>query len=243
MRMAELARDQRPRERLLAGRGEELGDAELLALLWGSGRRGRSATEVAHDLLGAHGGLAGLLGLGPGEWAACAGIGPARACQVWAALELGRRLARGGPRPRLGSPQAVGAHLLSRCLGWTEERFGLLALNARNELLAERLLSHGTATATLVTPREFFREALKFAAVRAVAFHNHPSGDPAPSGEDAELTRNLRKAGQALGLPLVDHVILGCGTFHSCRAAEGWDEPSRTREGRPCPGRSRRCTL
>jgi DNA repair protein RadC len=223
MRMADMAPEQRPRERLLAGRGEELGDAELLALLWGSGFRGRSALELAHELLGAHGGLAGLLHLGPVEWAACPGIGPARACQVWAALELSRRAARTGrDRPRLGSPQAVGAHLLPRCQGWTEERFGLLALNGRSELLAERILSQGTATGTHVSPREFYREALRYAAVQAVAFHNHPSGDPGPSEEDRRLTRRLREAGHALGVPLVDHVILGGDRYFSFRVGEGW---------------------
>lgn len=223
MRMADLSPDQRPRERLMAGRGEELGDAELLALLWGSGRKGRSATEVAHDLLALHGGLAGLLGLGLQEWASCLGIGTARACQLWASLELSRRLRRSTAPPRLASPQAAGDHLLPRCLGWTEERFGLLALNARNDLLAERILSQGTATATLVSPREFFREALKYGAVRAIAFHNHPSGDPTPSSEDLRLTQRLREVGHALGVPLVDHVILGKDRYHSLRVAEGWD--------------------
>ena len=84
--------------------------------------------EMAHDLLARHGGLAGLLGLGLHDWAACAGLGPARACQLWASLELARRVRRGRDAPRLGSPQAVGAHLLPSSLGWTEERFGLLVL-------------------------------------------------------------------------------------------------------------------
>jgi DNA repair protein RadC len=220
--IAELAPEQRPRERLLAGRGEELGDPELLALLWGSGRRGRSAIEVAHDVLAAHGGLQGLAGLGLRQWCALPGLGPARACQLWAVLELARRLGRSAARPRLASPQAVADYLRPRVLGWTEERFGLLALNSRNELLAERILSQGLPAATLVSPREFFREALRFGAVRAVAWHNHPAGDPEPSGDDLRLTRRLREAGEALGIPLVDHVILGDGRFHSFRAADGW---------------------
>lgn len=222
MRMADLSPEQRPRERLLAGQGDHLGDAEVLALLLGTGQRGRSATDLAHALLAEHGGLAGLLAMGPRQWAACPGLGQARAGQLWAVLELARRLGRGPGRPRLVSPQAVGAHLLPACRGWTEERFGLLALNARSELLAERILSLGTATATLVTPREFYREALRFGAVRAVAFHNHPSGDPSPSPEDRALTRRLRAAGEELGVPLADHVILGGDRFHSFRAAEGW---------------------
>lgn len=99
----------------------------------------------------------------------------------------------------------------------------MLALNAKGELLAERILSQGTATGTLISPREFFREALRFGATSALAFHNHPSGDPAPSHEDVQLTKRLRAAGESLGVPLADHLILGLERYHSFRAAEGWD--------------------
>ena len=224
MRMADLSPDQRPRERLLAGRGEELSDADLLALLWGTGRRGYSAVEAAQELLGRCGGLAGILAQGPADWIALPGVGPARACQLWAAQELCRRSQRSGAHaPRICSPRSCGAYLLSRCQGWTEERFGLLALNTRGALLAERILSQGTSNATLIGPREFFREALRYGATTTVAFHNHPSGDPSPSREDILLTRRLRAAGDALGVPLGDHLILGHDRFHSFRAAEGWD--------------------
>jgi DNA repair protein RadC len=111
-----------------------------------------------------------------------------------------------------------------RCQGWTEERFGLLALNAKGDLLAERILSQGTATATLISPREFFREALRYGATTALAYHNHPSGDPTPSREDIQLTRRLQAAGESLGVPLADHLILGQNRYHSFRAAEGWDQ-------------------
>ena len=222
MRMADLSPDQRPRERLLAGRGEELSDADLLALLWGTGRPGLGAVEAAQELLTRCGGLAGILAQGPGDWLALPGIGPARACQLWAAQELCRRSRRGESAPRMASPGACGAYLLARCQGWTEERFGLLALNSRGVLLADRILSQGTSTATLIGPREFFREALRYGAVTAVAFHNHPSGDPSPSREDLVLTRRLRAAGDALGVPLGDHLIVGRDRFHSFRAAEKW---------------------
>ncbi|BDU76184.1 JAB domain-containing protein [Mesoterricola sediminis] len=222
MRIADLSPEQRPRERLLGGRGDELGDAEVLALLWGTGTRGLGAVDLAHALLARHGGLKGLLGLGPREWAACEGLGPAKAGQLWAAVELGRRLNRGPGPLRLGSPQAAGAYLLDRCAGWAEERFGLLALNVKGVLLADRILSQGTASATLVSPREFYREALRFGAVSAIGFHNHPSGEPQPSHEDRRLTRALREAGHALGVPLVDHIVVGARTFHSFRASEGW---------------------
>ena len=225
MRLNDLAPEQRPRERLRAGHGEALSDAELLALLWGSGRRGLSAVELGQTLLAHCGGLAGLLGLGLTDWSAFPGIGPARSGQLWAALELARRATRGHAPPCLSSPRAAGAFLLPRAQGWTEERFGLLALNARGALLADRLLSQGTSSATLISPREFFREALRFGAVSAIAYHNHPSGEVQPSLEDRVLTRRLRQAGEALGVPLADHLILGAGTFHSFRTAEGWGGP------------------
>lgn len=224
MRIQDLSPDLRPRERLLAGQGEELGDAELLALLWGSGRQGLNAVELAQRTLSLCGGLGGLLALGLQDWMALPGLGPARACQLWTAAELCRRSRRSSERPRITSPRAAGAHLLPRCQGWTEERFGLLALNAKGEVLAERILSQGTATGTLISPREFFREALRYGASSALAFHNHPSGDPSPSREDIQLTRRLRAAGESLGVPLADHLILGAERFHSFRAAEGWDQ-------------------
>lgn len=224
MRILDLSPDQRPRERLLAGHGETLADADLLALLWGSGRQGQSAVELAQALLGRTGGLAGLLGLGLQDWLDQPGLGPAKAGQLWAAMELARRSQRSAERPRITSPRAAGSYLIPRAQGWTEERFGLLALNAKGDLLAERILSQGTATATLISPREFFREALRYGATTALAFHNHPSGDPTPSREDIQLTRRLQAAGESLGVPLADHLILGSDRWHSFRAAEGWDQ-------------------
>jgi DNA repair protein RadC len=223
MKISDLSPEQRPRERLIAGHGEELSEADLLALLWGSGNRGHSALELSQELLRCSGGLSGLLGMGLQEWIELPGIGPARACQLWAAQELCRRGHRGVIRPRITSPRAAGEYLLPLCQGWTEERFGLLALNAKGELLAERILSQGTATGTLISPREFFREALRYGATTALAFHNHPSGDPIPSREDQQLTKRLRAAGESLGIPLADHLILGREEYHSFRAAEGWD--------------------
>ncbi len=223
MKILDLSPEQRPRERLLAGQGESLSDADLLALLWGSGLKGRSAVELAQHTLSTCGGLAGLAALGLEDWQAIPGVGPARSGQLWAALELARRCNRGPERPRINSPRVAGAYLLPRCQGWSEERFGLLALNAKGDVLAERILSIGTATATLISPREFFREALRYGASSALAFHNHPSGDPTPSREDIQLTRRLQAAGESLGVPLSDHLILGCGRYHSFRASEGWD--------------------
>ncbi len=223
MHMADLPPDQRPREKVLAGLGESLSDAELLALLWGTGNKGQSAVEFGQQILDQSSGLQGLMSLGFQDWLAIRGLGPARATQLWAIQEISRRSARTAHRPRISSPKMAGSYLLNRCRGWMEERFGLLALNAKNDLLAERILSQGTAMGTLISPREFFREALRFGATSAIAFHNHPSGDPSPSDADILLTRRLRSAGEHLGVPLSDHLIVGSESYHSFRAAEGWD--------------------
>lgn len=191
MRILDLSPDQRPREKVIAGLGDQMGDAELLALVWGTGQRGKNAVELGHQALAASGGLAGLMQLGLQGWTETPGIGPAKACQLWAAMELARRANRSALRPRITSPRTAGSYLLPRAQGWTEERFGLLALNAKGEVLAERILSQGVATGTLISPREFFREALRYGATSALAFHNHPSGDPSPSQEDVQLTRRL----------------------------------------------------
>ena len=137
--------------------------------------------------------------------------------------EVQRRSTRSFERPRITSPRSAGEYLLPKAQGWTEERFGMLALNAKGDLIADRVLAHGTATACLISPREFYREALRFGATSALAWHNHPSGDPSPSSEDRLLTKRLRSAGESLGVALSDHIVLGHGRYHSFRAAEGWD--------------------
>lgn len=124
---------------------------------------------------------------------------------------------------RITTPRSAGDYLLPRCQGWSEERFGLLALNAQGDLLAERILSQGTGTATPISPREFFREALRYGAFAALAFRAHPHQLPIPSAEDCLLTKRLRAAGESLGVPLADYLILGGDRYHSIRAAEGWD--------------------
>jgi DNA repair protein RadC len=152
-----------------------------------------------------------------------AGMKPKERTRAEALAELMRRKEQPPERPRITSPKAAGAYLLPRCTGWTEERFGLLALNARGDLLAERILATGTATALMISPREFFREGLRLGASTVIAFHNHPSGDPTPSKEDIQITRRLRTAGESLGVPLSDHIVVGGDKYHSFRAAESWD--------------------
>ena len=111
---------------------------------------------------------------------------------------------------------------MSQCSGLGEEQFGLLALNSKCELIADRVITKGTAIGTMISPREFFREALKYGAVSTIAYHNHPSGNIEPSREDIQLTKRLQDAGESLGVQLVDHIIVGSGQCYSFRASEGW---------------------
>jgi len=223
MKISEMDPNQRPRERLFAGHGDELSDADLLALIWGSGQKGRSVIEMGQQVLKDAGGFSGLMSLGLRELIALKGLGPAKVGQLWAVQEIARRSRRSNQKIRIRSPQDAGNYLLPKFSGLTEENFGMLALNIKSELIAERILSKGTANGTMVTPREFFREALRFGATSAIAFHNHTSGNTEPSREDIAITKKLRSAGASLGIHLVDHLIIGSNEWYSFGAAEGWE--------------------
>lgn len=198
---------------------EVLSDSQIIEAMLNRTRPGR-----AEEILNQAGSLVRLAAMGPAELQDL-GLTKTEMTRFAVLQEVQRRSGRTQERPRISSPRAAGAYLLPRCAGWTEERFGMLALNAKGELLAERILSQGTATATLISPREFFREALRYGATTALAFHNHPSGDPTPSREDIALTKRLREAGESLGVPLADHIVVGQEYWHSFRASEGWDHP------------------
>ena len=197
---------------------ESLSDAQIIEAMLNRTRAGR-AEEILHQAES----LGRLVAMGPSELQAL-GLTKAEMARFAVLQEVQRRSTRSIDRPRISSPRAAGTYLLPKAVGWTEERFGMLALNAKGDLIADRILAHGTATACLISPREFFREALRFGATSALAWHNHPSGDPSPSREDIQLTHRLRSAGDSLGVPLADHMVLGNDRWHSFRAAEGWDQ-------------------
>jgi DNA repair protein RadC len=207
-----------PRERLLTHGAAALSNAELVALLLRTGARGRAAIDLARQLLDA-GGIAALAQAAPGELAAFAGVGPAKAASLLAAFEIGRRLAaRPLPRgERIGSPQDVHRHFHARLRDARAEEFHIVLLDARHRVLRSVLTSQGTLTASLVHPREVFRPALREAAAAVVLVHNHPSGDPTPSSEDREITRRLARAGALLGVPVLDHVIVADRGYASLR--------------------------
>jgi DNA repair protein RadC len=220
----ELPEDERPRERLLAQGARALGDAELVAVLLRTGRRGASALEVARELLREVGGLAGLATAAPGSLVR-SGLGGAKSAGVLAAIEIGRRLARAeiAEREPLARPAAVASYLAMRFAPREQEMLGALYLDVRNRLLAERELYRGTLSRAAVEPRRVLQEGLLLGAAGCVVFHNHPSGDPTPSGEDLAFTRRLAEAGEIVGVRLVDHLVLGGpGRWVSLRERGGW---------------------
>lgn len=200
-----------PRERMRAVGTEGLSDAELLALLLGTGGRREPVVVLASRVLHEVGGLFALSRVGAGALEQLAGVGPTKAGRIMAAIELGRRvLTRPLTRSsRLGSSQDVDAAMRPR-LGHLEmERFVAIALDAKNRPVAEVEVARGGLSACPVSPADVFRALLREAAAGVVFVHNHPSGEPSPSREDLALTERLRRAGELLGVHVLDHVIIG----------------------------------
>jgi DNA repair protein RadC len=208
--MKELSPDDRPREKLMRHGAAALGDNELVAAILGSGCRHANALAVANEVLAARSGIHGLVRSTCDELARVAGIGRAKAAQVLAAVELGRRTLAHAPgaRIQLRTPRDAAAYLLPQFGARSIEQFGVVLLDTKHRVLRATVLTIGGLNATAVQPREVFREAALGGAAAIVIFHNHPSGDPTPSPDDVELTERLVAAGVVIGIDVVDHLIL-----------------------------------
>ncbi|MEZ4364994.1 MAG: DNA repair protein RadC [Kofleriaceae bacterium] len=221
---ADVAAD-RPRERLWdRGPGQVL-DHELVALVLGTGTRGRPATGVAATLLHDVGGLAALSRALPPELVRTAGVGAARAARLAAAFELGRRVldrAAASP-PTISSARDVHARVRARFAGLLQEVFVAVAVDARSGVLAELEIARGQLTGVEVHPREVFRPLIRLGAAAVVVVHNHPSGDPTPSPEDVLLTRRLREVGELVGIPVLDHLVVAGPRYQSLAEWLGTD--------------------
>lgn len=217
--MKAIASHDRPREKLARAGSDALGDNELLAVLLGSGTRGRSALDIANGLLDAAAGLRGLTRMSRDELSKTHGVGGARAARIQAAIELGRRSLTRDPaeRPHFATPRDVASYLLPLYGNYPVERFGVLLLDTRHRLLRTRVLSVGSLDASVVHPREVFREAILAGAAAIVLFHNHPSGDPSPSRDDVSLTRRLVTAGDLMGVDVIDHIVLADSRYASMK--------------------------
>jgi DNA repair protein RadC len=205
------------RERLAKQGLASLGDADLLALLLGTGTRESPVSVLSEGLLVRHGGLAGLSRLGAGELAGLAGIGPTKAARLMAAMELGRRLSGAPWRPgvRVTSSADVYRAFAAHVADEPQECFWVLALDTRQRVKARTLISRGSLTACPVAPADVFRPLIREAARAAILIHNHPSGEPDPSHEDEQITQTLVQAGELLGIRVLDHIIMGRDTYFS----------------------------
>ncbi len=214
---------ERPREKLLSRGAAALSDAELLAIFLGSGLRGSDAVGTARDLLAHHGPLRALLDRPPQALARLPGLGPARACALAAALELGNRhlacaLERGDA---LSDPMAAGRYFAQRLRHHGHEVFAALFLDTRHRAIAFEELFHGTVDSSEVHPREVARRALAHNAAAVIVGHNHPSGNPEPSAADRAVTARLKQALALVDVRLLDHFVIADGPPVSL-AARGW---------------------
>jgi DNA repair protein RadC len=215
----ELPASERPRERLERRGAAGLSAQELMALVWGSGTHGRSAQVLAEEALARHDGLAGLAVAAPAELSLVPGIGPARAAQLAAAFELGRRALADWPSARwtIRAPRDLADRLVPEMGRLEREELRVVLLSARNTVMTVERIYQGSVSTALVRVGELFRDAVRRHAAGIIVVHNHPSGDPTPSPEDLHLTAEAVAAGRLLDVPVLDHLVIGHDAFVSLR--------------------------
>lgn len=201
----------RPRERLRHNGGGALSTAELLAIVLRTGSTDGNVLDLSHALLARFGGLAGLDRASLAELCAQKGIGPVKAIELKAALELGRRLVslNPGDRPQIRSPEDVANLLMPEMSGLGQEHLRTVLLDTKNHVLGLHDVYRGSLNSAVVRVGEVFREAIRQNCAAIVLVHNHPSGDPSPSPEDVRVTRQIAEAGELLDIEVLDHLIIG----------------------------------
>lgn len=217
----DLPRSERPRERLLRHGADRLSSQELLALVIGRGVSKRSVMTIAQELMARFGSIQGISNATIEELSHIKGIGTAKAAQLKAVFELGKRqeLEREAVYESydIKDPQSVVRAVRGTIKDKAKEHFKLILLNTRNKIIGLSTVSIGTLSASLVHPREVFKDAIRHSASSVVMAHNHPSGDPEPSEEDLKITRRLVESGKILGIEVLDHIIIGKDTFISLK--------------------------
>lgn len=219
-RIKDIEQSQRPRERLEELGPSVLSDAELLAILLRVGLKGYSSVQLGQHILMHFGGLAGLQKATFQEICGVVGVGPAKTAQILAAIELGRRLSRTMPKEKfvISSPQDVADQVQYQMARLEQEELWVILLDSRNQYLRIDELYRGSLNASNVRPAEIFRSGIRQNAASLIVVHNHPSGDPSPSAEDVHLTKILIDAGKMLGMPILDHVVVGEKGFISIKS-------------------------
>lgn len=211
--------EERPRERMIQLGAAALSNAELLAILLRTGTSSQSSLHLAQHVLAQTGGLSGLTDSTIESLVQLKGVGPAKAVQILAGVELGRRISRTIPEERvtIRSPQDAAQYVMDEMQYLKQEHFVCLYLDTKNQVINKETVFVGSLNAAIVHPREIFRKAIQRASAAVVCMHNHPSGDPNPSGEDLNVTRRLKEAGELIGIDVLDHIIIGQQTFYSMK--------------------------
>lgn len=210
--------NERPREKLLEYGAQYLSNSELLAILIRTGTKEKSAITLAQEILAKEKrGLYFLAQVLPEELAEISGIGQAKACQILAALELGKRVAARPPESRdcITGPESVALMFMQEMRDLNKENFKLLILNCKGEIISNESIAVGDLTSAIVHPREVFSSAVRKSAKAVILVHNHPSGSTIPSKEDIHMTQRLKEAGEILGIDVLDHIIIGDGQWLS----------------------------
>lgn len=234
VRIADIPVSERPRERLLELGAKNLSTAELIAILLGTGQgKGKlSAVGLAQYILNQlsenkRDPLDVLREVSALELMNISGVGPAKATTILAGIELGKRTFQFRPSAKaiIDSPNSAAAAFSHDLMWQSQERFAVLLLDTKNALISTQVVTIGIATETLIHPRELFREAIRQSATNIIIAHNHPSGNLEPSIEDLNLTEQLLQCAKIVGIPILDHLIIGNGNFRSIRQNSIlWDE-------------------
>lgn len=222
MNIRELPDSERPREKLLKEGKEKLSNTEILSILVGSGTKERSAMEVASEIISLdRTGIKFLSDCRPEELSKVKGIGKARACEILAAVELGKRIASipAEEKDVIKSSSNIADIFMERMRYYKKEHFLSIMINAKGQIIEETEVSIGDLCSSTTHPREVFVDAVRRSAGSVIFVHNHPSGDPTPSEMDIATNRRLMEAGEILGIPVLDHIIIGDGKYVSMRAA------------------------
>ncbi len=218
-----MPKNERPRERLQREGVHTLSNPELIGIIFSSGTQNVSAVDLGRDIINQHAeGLSFLRNCTVEELCETRGIGPAKACQLLAAVELGKRisLTEKNQRYKIKCPDDIAHLLMDEMRFLKKEKFCIILLNTKHEVVKVEEISVGSLNASIVHPREVFIPAIKKSSSAIILTHNHPSGDPAPSKEDIQITRRLVEAGALIGISVLDHVIIGDNQYTSLRETE-----------------------
>ncbi|MFD2133678.1 DNA repair protein RadC [Pseudogracilibacillus auburnensis] len=219
IKMKDVPKEERPRERLLTFGESHLSNQEILAILIGSGTKTESVMDLSNRLIMHFEGLKLLSEATIEELTAIKGIGTAKGVVLLAAIELGKRIQQYKPEERfiIRSPEDGAEYVMEEMRNLKQEHLVVLFLNTKNQIIHRQTIFIGSLNASIVHPREIYREAVKRSAASIICAHNHPSGDPTPSQEDIHVTRRLVEAGKMMGIELLDHLVIGNDIFISLK--------------------------